>query len=104
MYKIGNCASKIDEAEVQHYTSEEGNRLDQGSSISKGMFKNHYSIVWNRRSPLHTGRNCFNLFQISFSANTTDTDPGVSGVSKDQKNCEKSKTTHCQVDHSPIIE
>ena len=51
MYKIENCASKIDEAEVQHYTSEEGNRLDQGSSISKGMFKNHYSIVWNRRSP-----------------------------------------------------
>ena len=38
-----------------------------------------------------------------FSANTMDTDPGVSGVSKDQKNCEKSKTTHCQVDHSPII-
>ena len=24
-------------------------------------------------------------------ANTTDTDPGVLGVSKDQKNCEKSK-------------
>ena len=48
---------------------------------------------------LHTGRNCFNLFQISFSANTADTDPGVSGVSKDQKNCEKSETTHCQVDH-----
>ena len=98
MYKIENCASKIDEAEVQHYTSEEGNRLDQG------MFKNHYSIVWNRRSPLHTGRNCFNLFQISFSANTTDTDPGISRVSKNQKNCEKSKTTHCQVNHSPIIE
>ena len=33
----------------------------------------------------HTGRNCFNLFQISFSANTTETDPGVLGVSKDQK-------------------
>ena len=52
MYKIENCASKIDEAEVQHYTSEEGNRLDQGSSISKGVFKSHYSIVWNRHSPL----------------------------------------------------
>ena len=48
MYKIENCASKIDEAEVQHYTSEEGNRLDQGSSISKGVFKSHYSIVWNK--------------------------------------------------------
>ena len=50
MYKIGNCASKIDEAEVQHYTSEEGNRLDQGSSISKGVFKS-YSRVWKRRIP-----------------------------------------------------
>ena len=48
MYKIENCASKIDEAEVQHYTSEEGNRLDQGSSIFKGVFKSYYSIVWNR--------------------------------------------------------
>ena len=50
MYKIENCASKIDEAEVQHYTSEEGNRLDQGSSISKGVFLKvtTYSIVWNR--------------------------------------------------------
>ena len=48
---------------------------------------------------LHTGRNCFNLFQSSFSANT-----GVSGVAKDQKNCEKFKTTHCQFDHSPIME
>ena len=36
---------------------------------------------------VHTGRNCFNLFQISFSANTTVTDPEVSEVSKDQKNC-----------------
>ena len=80
MYKIENCASKIDEAEVQHYTSEEGNRLDQGSSISKGVFKITTLLSGiSRRSPLHTGRNCFNLFQISFSANTTDTDPGVSG-------------------------
>ena len=55
-------------------------------------------------STAHTGRNCFNLFQISFSANTADTDPGVSGVSKDQKNCEEYKNTHCQVDHPPIIE
>ena len=51
---------------------------------------------------LHTGRNCFNLFQISFSANTGVS--GVSGVAKDQKNCEKFKTTHCQFDHSPIME
>ena len=42
MYKIENCASKIDEAEVQHYTSEEGNRLDEGISISKGVFKSYY--------------------------------------------------------------
>ena len=40
----------------------------------------------------HTGRNCFNLFQISFSAYTAETDPGMSGVSKDQK----FKNTHCQ--------
>ena len=52
----------------------------------------------------HTGRNCFNLFQISFSANTGDTDPEVSGVSKDQKLCEKFKNTHCQVDHPAKIE
>ena len=32
---------------------------------------------------IHTGRNCFNLFQVSFSANTANTDPGVSGVSID---------------------
>ena len=39
------------------------------------------------------------MFQISYLANTTDTDlgSGVSGVSKDQKNCEKSKTTPQQV-------
>ena len=57
------------------------------------------------------GRNCFDLFQISFSdwlsANTADAHPGVSGVSgvsKDQKFCEEFENTHCQVDHPPIIE
>ena len=55
-------------------------------------------------SPLHTGRNCLNLFQISFSANTTDAHPGVSGVSRDQKFCEKFKNAHCQVDHPAKIE
>ena len=40
-------------------------------------FSNHL----NHLRGLHTGRNCFNLFQISFSANTTDAPPGVSGVS-----------------------
>ena len=47
---------------------------------------------------------CINLFQILFSANTADTDPGVSGVSKDQKFCEKFKNTHCQVDHPAKME
>ena len=47
----------------------------------------------------HTGRNCFNLFQISFSANTADAHPGVSGVSKDQKFCEKFKKSHCQAEY-----
>ena len=28
----------------------------------------------------HTGRNCFNLFQILFSANTADAHLGVSGM------------------------
>ena len=55
-------------------------------------------------SGIHTGKNCFNLFQILFSANTADTDPGVSGVSKDQKFYEKLKNTHCQVDHPAKIE
>ena len=54
--------------------------------------------------PKHTGRNCFNLFQILFSANTADTDPGVSGLSKDQNFYEKFKNTHCQVDHPGKIE
>ena len=49
----------------------------------------------------HTGRNRFNLFHISFSANTADAHPGVS---KDQKFCEKFKNTHCQVDHPTKIE
>ena len=53
---------------------------------------------------MHTGRNCFNLSQISFSANTEDAHPGVSGVSKDQKFYEKIKNTHCQVDHPGKIE
>ena len=60
-----------------------------------------------RRSPeegIHTGRNCFNLFQMSFSANTADAHPWVSGVSKDQKFCEKFKNTHCRVDHPAKIE
>ena len=52
----------------------------------------------------HTGRNRFNLFQISFSANTADAHSGVSGVSKDQKFCEKFKNTHCQVDHQAKME
>ena len=56
------------------------------------------------RSQTHTWRNCFNLFQISFSANTTDAPPGVSGESKDQKFCEKFKNAHCQVDHPVKIE
>ena len=55
-------------------------------------------LVSKFQIPTHTGRNCFNLFQISFSANTADAHPGVSGVSKDQKFCQKFKNTHCQVD------
>ena len=48
---------------------------------------------------------CFKIsFSYLLSANTTNKDPGVSGVSKDQKNCEESKNTHCQVDHPPNIE
>ena len=47
----------------------------------------------------HSGRNCFNLFQI-----TADADPEVSGVSNDQKFCEKFKKNHCQVDHPAQIE
>ena len=43
---------------------------------------------------------CFKQwFQI-----TADAHPGVSGVSKDQKFCEKFKNTHCQVDHPAKIE
>ena len=43
---------------------------------------------------------CFNQwFQI-----TADAHPRVSGVSKDQKFCEKFKNTHCQVDHPAKIE
>ena len=42
---------------------------------------------------------CFKQwFQI-----TADAHPGVSGVSKDQKFCEKFKNTHCQVDHPAKI-
>ena len=52
----------------------------------------------------HTGRNCFNLFQNSFSSNTADAHPGVSGVSKGQKFFEKFKITHCQVNHPAKIE
>ena len=56
----------------------------------------------------HTGRNCFSVFQISFSdwllANTADAHPGVSRVSKDQKFIEEFKNTHYQVYHPPIIE
>ena len=55
-------------------------------------------------SLMHTGRNCFDLFQISFSATTADTDPGMSKVSKDQKFYEKFKNAHCQVDHSAKME
>ena len=43
---------------------------------------------------------CFKQwFQI-----TADAHPGVSGVSKDQKFCEKFKNTHCQVDHPAKID
>ena len=51
--------------------------------------KQKMSIIWSleppRQAPSHTGRNFFNLFQISFTANTADTNPEVSRVSKDQK-------------------
>ena len=55
------------------------------------------------QAQLHTGRNRFNLFQISFPANTTDTPPGVSGMSKDQKFCEKFKNAHCQTTIQPKL-
>ena len=42
--------------------------------------------------------------QGCFSGNTEDAHPGVSGVSKDQKFCEKFKNTHCQVDHPAKME
>ena len=43
---------------------------------------------------------CFKQwFQI-----TADAHPGVSGVSKDQKLCEKFNNTNCQVDHPAKIE
>ena len=43
---------------------------------------------------------CFKQwFQI-----TADVHQGVSGVSEDQKCCEKYKNTHCQVDHPAKIE
>ena len=58
------------------------------------LFSTNNWILKHKR--FHTGRNCFNLFQISFSANTADTDPEVSMVSKDQKFCVKFKNTHCQ--------
>ena len=38
------------------------------------------------------------------SANTADAHLGVSGVSRDQKFCDKFKNTHCQVDHPAKIE
>jgi hypothetical protein len=37
-------------------------------------------------------------------SNTTDADPEVSGVSKDQENYGKSKNIHFQVDHPPKVE
>ena len=43
---------------------------------------------------------CFKQwFQI-----TADAHPGVSGVSKDQKFCEKFKNTRCQVDYPAKME
>ena len=38
------------------------------------------------------------------SAITADTDPGVSGVSRDHKSYEKFKNIHCQIDHLAKIE
>ena len=77
-------------------------KRDNKSLIITCMYADSSAV--NGGAAYHTVRNCFNLFQISFRANTTDTKPEVSRVSKGQKNCEKSKSTHCQVDHSPIIE
>ena len=65
---------------------------------------NHYPEYFVFGWIKHTGRNCFNPFQISSSANTADAHQGVSGVSKDQKFCEKFKNTHCQVDHPAKME
>ena len=63
-----------------------------------------FRLDMKKGSTIHTGRNCFNLFQISFSANTADAHPGVSGMSKEQKFCEKFKDTHCHVDHPAKME
>ena len=38
------------------------------------------------------------------SANTADAHLGMSGVSRDQKFCDKFKNTHCQLDHPAKIE
>ena len=78
-----------------------------GLQMDQNVEKVHSTTTWTKFYPILTfltGRNCFNLFQILFSANTADTDPGVSGVSKDQKFYEKFKNTHCQVDHPAKIE
>ena len=57
------------------------------------------NIVASISKYYHCRKNGSNLFQT-----TADAHPGVSGVSKDQKFCEKFKNTHCQVDHPAKIE
>jgi hypothetical protein len=65
-----------------------------GEPSNRLLFGFHSIIAISGPPIYHCRRNGSNLFQI-----TADAHPGVSGVSKDQKLCEKFENTYCQVDH-----
>ena len=89
----------IPKLQEQHYKKNYGK-----TPLHIAPNQNHLEYTNPTNTELHStlgiAHICFKQwFQI-----TADAHPGVSGVSKDQKFCEKFKNTHCQVDHPAKIE
>ena len=77
------------------------------NGVSVGDLTHSASLVKRQHyRPVGTYAHWEELLQSvsDFIFSTADAQPGVSGVSKDQKFCEKFKNTHCQVDHPAKIE
>ena len=92
--KIDNYAFKKQASSVKQWHSD----------TAKVLFETNTQSHYDYRSRAGTVGGITHICFKQWFQITADARPGVSGVSKDQKSCEKFKNTHCQVDHPAIIE